>query len=332
MQPSDLEYVIQHSLKTIPPASDVEIAFYGGSFTALPIDKQEQFLQIAAAYVKKIPQVSGVRCSTRPDEIDTERLCLLKKYYVNTIELGIQTMDVRVLKQSKRFYRNSQVYRAVDQILSFHFQLGLQIMPGLPGESLSSFQNTVQSISDLHPHFVRIYPTLVLKDTELEEQYREGHYLPLSLEDAIHRSAYAVIVFLSEGIQVLRLGLQSSENIQSNRAVIAGPFHPAFGELVYSRIFLYYLIYLIESFDIFSGLKITCSSRYISQIIGQRAQNKHFLKENYKIILSVHQHESESFEAHSDDFHIRFTYKEMVRQLHSNSIFLEKVGRLFLCN
>jgi histone acetyltransferase (RNA polymerase elongator complex component) len=214
---------------------EVQVAFFGGSFTGLGIEWQERLLSSVRPFVEK-GLVHSLRLSTRPDLIDERILELLKREKVKTIELGVQSMDPEVLRLSKRPYGVETVQKASKLIKHWGFELGIQIMVGLPGETLDSFKETVKKVIQLGPSLVRIYPTLVLKGTELERWYHQGLYKPLELWEAVERSKEALCEFEKAHIQVVRIGLQREEELERN--LVAGPYHPAFGELVRAALFL----------------------------------------------------------------------------------------------
>ena len=213
----------------------LEIAFFGGSFTAIPISQMEAYLQVAAPFVEK-GLATGIRLSTRPDAIDDIRLGLLKSYGVTAVELGAQSMDDRVLRRNGRGHTAQQVRDASRAIRASGFSLGLQMMIGLPGgdSPMEDANHTVSEFLVLQPDTVRIYPTLVLPHTPLAQWWQEGTYRPLEVEEAVAICAKALPRFEDAGVQVIRIGLQEEESLQ--QGVLAGPHHPAFGELVRSRV------------------------------------------------------------------------------------------------
>lgn len=280
------EYVrktIEAHLATLPKDAEIEVSFFGGSFTGIPQNMQNLYLGIAKEYLDK-GKIDAIRLSTRPDYINTEILQNLKKYQVSIIELGVQSMDEEVLLKSRRGHTSEDVVKAVNLIRQFDFKLGLQIMIGLPGDNLEKSLNTAYKIVKLQPDFVRIYPTLVIKNTYLEKMYNEGKFFPLSLEEAIEISKKMYIVFIKNYIDVIRIGLQTTENINYNKDVIAGPFHPAIGQLVESSIALDIFTKVFEDKNI-KNTKVTIFSneKQISTIIGQKKSNKWFLEKKYNI-------------------------------------------------
>ncbi len=215
----------------------VEIAFYGGNFLGLKMTTIHSLLETAAEFVNH-GRVDGIRFSTRPDTIDDERLELLANYPVSAVELGAQSMDDNVLEQARRGHSAADTVRAVEKLKKFRFSIGLQMMVGLPGENESSALASAREIAGLLPDFVRIYPTVVITNSPLAQWYHQGEYVPLSLENAVGRVAKIYRIFSSRNIRVIRMGLQASRDLDDGATVVAGPYHPAFGHLVYAALFL----------------------------------------------------------------------------------------------
>lgn len=228
--------IIDEALSWQTRAREKEIAFYGGSFTAIPIAKQRELLSVATP-LRRDGVIDGIRLSTRPDAIDGTILNLLQEHMVTTIELGVQSMDDAVLREANRGHSSSDVVRAVEQIRKYPFQLGVQIMPGLPNEDYHSLIRTAVAVRRLQPDFVRIYPTVVIDKTPLAEAYRAGTYRPLSLDEAVKRTAFLKLFLERAGIKVIRMGLQATEEMNDADTVLAGPYHPSFGELVEAELF-----------------------------------------------------------------------------------------------
>jgi len=234
--PEDILPTIHRYLKTLPQdRRKVEIAFYGGSFTGIPEDLQTSFLE-AAVSAKSRGLVDGIRLSTRPDYIDKRILERLKKYRVDAIELGVQSMDNQVLKKSLRGHTAEDVLIASKLIQREGFVLGLQMMIGLPGSNLKKDIETARQICEIKPRMVRIYPALVIRGTALEALYKKGNYRPLSLEKAVDTCTVLAEMFMRESISIIRMGLQPTELINKGGEVVAGPFHAAFRQLVDSRL------------------------------------------------------------------------------------------------
>lgn len=208
-----------------------ELAFYGGTFTALPPETLVEILETVTPWVHG-GVFSGLRFSTRPDGM-TDKICsLLASYPVETVELGVQSLVDEVLRRSRRGYAVETVERAADSVRKQGWRLGLQMMPGLPGDSRDRFQDSIARTIALGPDFVRIYPTLVLSGTVLAEWYRQGTYTPLSLKDAVSWCVWAHEAFLRARIPIARLGLHPDPELREAGRIVAGPFHPAFGYLV----------------------------------------------------------------------------------------------------
>ena len=213
----------------------VQVAFYGGSFTGLPIARQSELLAAVQPF-RAQGLVQEIRLSTRPDYIDPQRLDLLCDHGVSIIELGVQSCDDRVLRRAGRGHGQAEVERAVQLIRERGISLGIQLMLGLPGDRFATLQHTVAAVIRLRPDFVRIYPVLVLRDSPLEQWYHRGGYRPLSLGRAVVLAAYMKKRFDDQGIGVVRMGLQPSPELE--RALVAGPYHPACGEMVQARLML----------------------------------------------------------------------------------------------
>jgi len=231
------EYVretIERYLETIDRReTTVEVSFFGGTFTAINLKKQKELLQ-AAEKAKEEGLIDNIRLSTRPDYISLPIMNHLKSYGVDIVELGVQSMDDEVLKLSRRGYEKNIVYQASKLIKDFGMILGHQLMIGLPGDTREKdFLSVVESIK-MQPDLVRIYPALVIKDTEMEEAYMKGTYRPYSLDEAVEISALMMKQYEDHGIKVIRIGLQPTEEISDKADVVAGPFHPAIRELAES--------------------------------------------------------------------------------------------------
>lgn len=208
-----------------------EVCFYGGSFSAINQKLQKQLLKPAYEALQS-GLIDSIRCSTRPDAVSDEQLELLCSLGMKTIELGVQSMDDTVLSLAKRGHTSDDVKLAVKQLRKFGFTVGLQLLPGLLGDSWETIIQTAVEITALQPDFVRIYPVLVIDHTELAEQYKSGIYEPLSLELALQYCAFLKTWFESHHITVIRTGLQSTEELDTGTSLLAGPYEPAMGELV----------------------------------------------------------------------------------------------------
>jgi len=210
-----------------------EAAFYGGTFTGLSVDQMKALLEPVQPFIEQ-GLIQSIRVSTRPDFIDEDRLDLLKSFHVTTVELGIQSMDDRVLTLARRGHSAADVKRAVHLLKKQGLRVGAQLMPGLPGDSRETFQATIQEVISLHPDMARLYPALVIAGTGLERMLNRGAYRPLTVDEAVNRCANAAIRLERSGIPVIRIGLMSSPSLLEPGRIAAGPWHPAFGFLVRS--------------------------------------------------------------------------------------------------
>jgi histone acetyltransferase (RNA polymerase elongator complex component) len=274
-QPHDVVEIIENHLATIPRDSETAIGFFGGNFTGIEPDEQRSYLEIAEKYIKA-GKVKSIRLSTRPDYIDRERLALLRKFTVTTIELGAQSLDDEVLRLSGRGHTAKDVETASKLILERGFLLGLQMMIGLPGDAPEKSIATARRIVDLGASCARIYPTLVIRDTELEHMYLSGKYVPLSLAEAIETTAEVAGIFEEAGVKILRIGLHPSEGLLGGESLVAGPFHVAFGELVataqWSAIFRQKLA--DRSPGKYKNLLVEVAPGQLNAAVGHRAANK----------------------------------------------------------
>ncbi len=219
-----------------PHHEAAQISFYGGTFLGIGKEKILEYLGVATRFVSQ-GQAESIRFSTRPDTITPGMLDLIEHFPVRTIELGVQSMDDAVLRLSQRGHSALATRRAVGLLKGRGYAIGLQMMVGLPGQDSSSAMTTALDIARLHPDFVRIYPTLVLKKSRLEAWYREGVYKPLSIDAAVAQVKKLYGLLRGKKIPVIRMGLQASESLDFKGTVIAGPYHPAFGHLVHAEIF-----------------------------------------------------------------------------------------------
>ncbi len=281
--PSVVPLIVQKALETIPapaPERKIEAAYFGGSFTALDNRLQEDYLMVLQPFINA-GSIDGIRISTRPDFINNSILEFLRENGVKTIELGVQSLNNKVLQASGRGYTAETVFDACSMIKQYGFKLGVQLMIGLPGDS---YEYDIDSASDtiaIRPDMVRIYPVLVVKDTGLEKLYSQGRYEPLRLDEAIVICCEMFLRFQQNGIEVIRMGLHPSEELREEGIVTAGPFHPAFGELVEQEAFKKQAMALLHNY-INTGildqeLKLYSSYRDLSKIIGQKRANMLYL-------------------------------------------------------
>lgn len=231
----EVKNTIDTWLTTLGEVPTVEIAFYGGSFTGLELEEQRSYLAIAKGY-KDRGLIDKIHLSTRPDYIDRDILYNLKAYSVDTIELGVQSFDDEVLRRSNRGHTSAVVYEAISMIKEYGFEFGIQLMIGLPGDSLETCIYSAEETVKLKPSLTRLYPTIVIDDTELLEMYERGEYQPLSREEAITRTAAMYKILDDAGITIMRVGLKSTDIIGEGGSINGGTYHPAFRQLVEGRI------------------------------------------------------------------------------------------------
>lgn len=254
-----------------------EIAFFGGSFTAVPEAYQKALLDAAYPFVKR-GDFSGIRISTRPDAIDHTVLDLLKQYGVKTIELGAQSMDDRILALNQRGHTVQDVVNASRMIREYGFSLGLQMMTGLYGSTPESDWETGEKLVLCKPNCVRIYPTVVLRGTKLAEYYRSGLYSPPDTEQSIPLCARLLGLFRENGIEVIRLGLH--DTLELKRDLLAGAYHPAFREKCQSYLFYKKILARVAEMGKKSdSIEIFGNPRELSQVVGQKRENIQKLKE-----------------------------------------------------
>ena len=270
----------------------VEVAFFGGSFTGIPIQKQEEYLKVANRYLRE-KVVDSIRISTRPDYITPKILSMLRKYTVGTIELGVQSMDDEVLKASKRGHTILDVIRASRLIHTFGMNLGIQIMIGLPKSTLEKEINTIKKVLKLKPKVLRIYPVYVLKESKLYDMYLQKKYIPLNLEDAVDRVYNVLNECRKTDVKVIRIGLQTTSEITASNTEIVGPICDNFAEYALARIVLEQIEKYIFNNNL-NNLKdyrvilnVTVPSKYISVVVGPKKINKIYLKEKYNVVLKV---------------------------------------------
>ena len=279
----DAKAVIEQWLSTLSGVETVEVAFYGGSFTGLPIEEQTRFLEVAEEY-KQNGRINKIHLSTRPDYIDETILDNLKAHGVDIIELGVQSFDDKVLRLSNRGHDSACVYRACKLIHDYGFQLGIQLMIGLPGDSLESCLYSARETVSLRPELARLYPTIVIDDTELYEQYKRGEYVPLSREEAIERTKEMYKILDDAGITIMRVGLKSTDIIGDGGAVNGGTYHPAFRQLVEGRIARERIDAQLEAlFEAQPAMSVEISSHpsWFSNMIGHHAENRDYFSSRY---------------------------------------------------
>ena len=272
LSPEEVDGIIQQHLATIPNGSHIRIAFFGGSFTGMSIEEQNAYLNVAYPYVQN-STVQGIQFSTRPDYITPEILENLQRHGVSLIELGAQSLDDGVLQAAHRGHTVKQVQEASAMIRQHGFELGLQMMIGLPGDTKEKALRTAQLIADFGAACTRIYPTLVIPHTRLANDYNEGRYQPLTLEEAVDWCKDLYLFFQEKDITVLRMGLHPSEGLLSGKSYIAGPFHVSFKELVMSAIWHDRILEQLHGEPLAEAI-ITVPAGEINYAVGYGGANK----------------------------------------------------------
>ncbi|MGC8307727.1 elongator complex protein 3 [Clostridioides difficile] len=282
----DARNIIEECLETIDKDADVEIAFFGGSFTAIDIDIQKSLLSVAKEYVEK-GLVKDIRMSTRPDCIDEDILSMLKEYKTSIIELGVQSLDEKVLLDSIRGHQSEIVYKSSKMIKNSGIKLGLQMMIGLPADTKEKCIFTAKKFVELKPDCVRVYPTLVVKDTGLEKLMEQNKYNPFTLEESVNIVKKVLVLFYVNNINVIRVGLQATDDIQIGKAVLAGPYHPAFRELVEADMIKDYLEFVILQNKNIKQMLVKSNKKNISKIIGNKKTNVKYMEEKFGVLLKT---------------------------------------------
>ena len=277
----DVKKAIREAAAFLPKGGKRQLAFYGGSFTAIPIPEQEALLGAAKEAMDR-GEIDAVRLSTRPDAIDEAVLSRLKAYGAETIELGAQSMDDRVLRLTERGHTARDVERASKLVKDAGFQLILQMMTGLPGSSDESDIETARRLIALGPDGVRVYPTVIVRDTALCDMWQAGEYREHTVEDAVRVCAKIVPLFEAATIPIIRLGLNPTEEL-SGGAAVGGAYHPALGELVKSRILLEKARALLSGVEPGSRVTLTVGRGKASQMAGQHRENIRRLTEEYAL-------------------------------------------------
>lgn len=265
------------------PRSQTEVSFYGGNFLGLPGFQIKEYLKKAAEFVDA-GKIDGIRFSTRPDTIDKDRLELISPYPVTTIELGVQSMDDPVLKATNRGHTSADTIQAVTLLNQKNYQIGLQMMTGLPKDSETKSLDTARAIITLKPDFVRIYPTLVLEKSPLATMYEKGRYLPMTIEDCVVQLKNLYLLFQKHQIPVIRMGLQASTALDKGESVLAGPYHPALGHMVFSKIMLEQSIQLLNAKKTINDrVTIMVHPKNLSRMQGLHKNNFKILKQIFQI-------------------------------------------------
>lgn len=288
----DVKDIIEYYLKNFKNKEMyIEVAFFGGSFTGIELEKQEELLRAAYEFIKS-KKINSIRISTRPDYINKEILKRLKKYGVKTIELGVQSTNDYILNRSRRGHTFEDVKKASKLIRRYGFVLGHQMMVGLPESTRNDEINTAKDLIKLKPKIVRIYPVLVIKGTRLEEEYFSGEYDPLTVEQAVEISKELLMLFNNKKIKVIRIGLQNTNEItdphNNESQVVVGPYHPAFRQLVESRLWYDVISNKIKSINSkVKDVQIDVNPCNMNDVIGHKKINIEKINSTYDINLIV---------------------------------------------
>ena len=280
-RPEDVAAAIDRALSLTPPGTRRQLAFYGGSFTAIPDAEQEALLGAAQPYLER-GDIASIRLSTRPDAIDGAVLARLRRYGVETVELGAQSMSDSVLALSGRGHTAADVEEASRAVKAAGFRLILQMMTGLPGSDDETDIGSARSIAALGPDGVRVYPTVIVRDTALFDLWRAGRYKEHTVEDAVRVCARIVPIFEAAGIPIIRMGLNPTEDLSGGDAV-GGAYHPALGELVRARIMRGRAEALLEGTAPGADITLCVNPRLMSQLVGQHGANRAYLREKFAL-------------------------------------------------
>lgn len=280
----DVKATIDEYIGTLRDEKYWEVAFYGGSFSALPRELQQSLLEPAYEALQT-GKIDAIRCSTRPDALGETEIGFLKKYGMTTVEIGVQSMDDDILKRAKRGHSAAAVVGAVKRLKDHGFTVGIQLLPGLPGEDWHTLVNTAVAVGALKPDFVRIYPVLVIEDTELADDVRAGRYTPLSVDEAVKYSAFFKTYFEERGITVIRTGLQSTPDLDAGVGLVGGPYEPAMGELVTNYQWLQRILDVLSD-HVEAGLPmhsitVLYPRQLTSKVRGEKQRNMKYLRDRY---------------------------------------------------
>jgi histone acetyltransferase (RNA polymerase elongator complex component) len=282
----DITSIIHQNLSTIPEKNtEIEVGFFGGTFTGLSPERQEAYFKSVIPFIKD-GRIQGIRLSTRPDFISRKILDLLRKYPVNMIELGAQSMDDEVLRRSGRGHTSRETGNASRMILEAGFSLGLQMMIGLPGDTETKALNTAKKIVELGASEARIYPVIVIKGTPLEKLFLEGKYIPLELEEAIRVTKNIVQIFDEYNVKIIRIGLHPSEGLLNRKDYIAGPFHPSFRELVMTSAWTDRFRDLLKEKS-GEAIEIRVNPAELNPAIGYYGKNRKLLEKHFRTVKFV---------------------------------------------
>ena len=281
VKPEEIKQIIEQHLATFIRPSEVELAFFGGSFTGIDEKDMLTYLQIVQPYIEQ-GEIKSIRISTRPDYINEKILDILQQYNVKDIELGAQSLNEEVLAFAKRGHTVRDVENASQLIKSYGFSLGLQMMIGLPLDTVEKSKETAKKILKLGAESTRIYPTLVINNTDLADLYRQNKYKALSLDEAVDWTTEIYKIFSQSSIKILRVGLHPSEALINRTELLAGPFHVSFKELVLTKIWQ-------EKFEKLpiNTKTILVNPREINYAIGYNSKNKQLLQKKFPYLKFI---------------------------------------------
>lgn len=287
-------HTVTSALDALREEKGYELCFYGGSFTAIPVSQQEELLSAAQPY-RETGLIESIRVSTRPDAIDEERLARLRRYGVQTVELGAQSMNDRVLTRSGRGHTAEDVRRSARLVKEWGFTLVLQLMTGLPGETRESARESALKAAELCPDAVRLYPTVIIRDTPLYDAWQAGEYREHTVEEAVEVCADLLPLFEERNIPVIRLGLNPTEELSGGDAA-GGAYHPALGELVRSRLYRRRAEELLCAVPSDSAVTLLVGRGKLSQMNGQKRENLLYLRDKFAL-SSLRTEESDAVSA-----------------------------------
>jgi len=282
---SEISALVKNCLRYLDPdRKPVQIAFFGGNFLGIKSSEIIRLLTDAQHFVNS-GCVDSIRFSTRPDTITKEKMALLKNFSVLTIEIGAQSMNDTILEGCQRGHSAEDTVEAVHLVKRYGYEAGIQMMTGLPGDDESTIISTGRQIADLSPDAVRIYPAVVLENSTMAKWYRTGRYTPLSLAPTITLVKKLFLMFQAKNIPVIRMGLQTSTDLENGSAILAGPFHPAFGHLVMAEIYRDKIVQLLErhSHASMENVIIRTHPRRISVLNGLKKETVQYIERNFGI-------------------------------------------------
>ncbi|MBE6338020.1 MAG: radical SAM protein [Lentimicrobiaceae bacterium] len=340
VKPEDVKNIIDSHLASFKEENRfVEVAFFGGNFTGLPVKMQNDYLEVVQPYLDK-NLIHGIRCSTRPDYISLQRVKEIKHLGMRNIELGAQSTNDEVLKHCKRGHTYNDIVEASQIILSEGITLGLQMMIGLPYDSEEKDFQTAKDIVNLGAKETRIYPCIVVKDTELEALYRNGDYKALSINEAVSRSSKLYSYFIENQVKVLRIGLHQSDELDKE-GYVAGPYHKNFAEMVFSHIWKekFENLKISESENLKKDIIINVPASQINHAIGWNGENKRMLLDRFDKVEFKANDKRQKTKDEDDDFTFTITTKDELPTIIADSRMpedakknLKKLGNVLFIN